>query len=71
MSKTEYIMSKITILKKEYIEIIEMHGMHPFTVIKIKVSSPTTATTIMNSSMLCLLGTGNILDVFHSCSKVF
>ena len=28
-----------------------MHGMHPFTVIKIKVSSPTTATTIMNSSM--------------------
>ena len=65
------LLSRLIFLSNEIKEIIEMHGMHPFTVIKIKVSSPTTATTIMNSSMLCLLGTGNILDVFHSCSKVF
>lgn len=48
-----------------------MHGMYPFTVIKIKVSSATTAPTIPNSSMLCLLAAANILDIFHSCSKVF
>ena len=48
-----------------------MHGLYPFTITNIKVSSSTIATTIMNSSMKCLLDTGNILDYFIVLPKCF